>query len=77
MTTTTKYGEINGVPVRCAYRVQRDLGPEIVRLYVTTDGRIWIGYGDQPERLSHVANVGDRGTEGTSRDAVCQAANVW
>lgn len=74
--TKTNHEKINGSEIRCTYRVCRD-HTETVRLYVTRDGKIWIGYGDSPERFSHVANVGDRHTEGTGRDAICRAANCW
>lgn len=67
---------INGSDVRCTYRVQREY-VEKVRLFVTRDGRIWIGYGDAPTRFSHAGNVGDNGTRGTGRDAICRAANTW
>lgn len=76
MTTATRKPSINGSEIRCQYRVQKQ-HDEIVRLYVTRDGKIWLGYGESPERFSHVANIGDRDTEGTSRDAICRAANCW
>ena len=68
---------INNSPVRCVYRVRRDIGQGIVRLFVTRDAKIWIGYGAYPAVYLHCANVGDRQTSGTGRDAVCRAANCW
>jgi hypothetical protein len=73
---TNRHGSINGSEIRCVYRVCRD-HDEPVRLYVTRDDRIWIGYGDVPGRFSHIANVGDWDTTGTSRKAICRAANTW
>ena len=70
------YGKINESPVRCVYRTSGWTKKLPVRVFVTRDGKIWIGYGDDPERFSHVANVGDRGTEGTGRDAILHAANA-
>ena len=71
-----KHGKINDVAVRCIYRATAWTARNIIRLFVTVDGRIWIGYGEMPERFSHVANVGDRDSVGTSRDAILRAANA-
>ena len=76
MTTAEKLGQINGRAVRCIYRGTQWTSKLPVRLFVTEDDKIWLGYGELPERFSHVANVGDRDTEGTSRDAVRRAANA-
>ena len=67
--------EINGSKIRSIYRATTWTRKEPVRLFVATDGRIWIGYGHEPERFSHIANVGDRNTAGTGRDAIRRAAN--
>ncbi len=71
-----KLGSINGSAVRSVYRGTQWTRELQVRLFVTEDGKIWLGYGELPENFSHVANVGDRGTEGTSRAAIRRAANA-
>lgn len=69
-------GSINESPIRTVYRATAWTRKEPVRLFVTADNKIWVGYGDCPEVFSHIANVGDRGTQGTSRDAILWAANA-
>ena len=67
--------EINGSKIRVIYRATTWTRKEPVRLFVTMDGRIWIGYGHDPERYSHIGHVGGRNTEGTGRAAIRRAAN--
>lgn len=62
--------------IRCSYRVLKDYDKPVM-LHVGHDGKIWIGYGVRPAAFSLVAYVGDRETEGTGRDAICHAANIW
>lgn len=74
--TMTSLGAINGSQVRTIYRASGWTKREPVRLFVTYDDKIWLGYGDCPERFSHIANVGDRGTSGYTRDQILRAANA-
>ena len=67
--------EINGSKVRVAYRASGWTRSYPIRLFVTSDDKIWIGCGQRPDRLSHVANVGDNGSGGYTRRAVRIAAN--
>ena len=69
------HGSINESPVRCVYRATEWNPTDQPRLFVTEDNKIWIGYGEAPERFGHVGNVGDRNTQGTSRKAILRAAN--
>lgn len=62
--------------IRCSYRVEKEHS-EPVMLHVGRDGKIWIGYGVEPEGFSFIARVGDRMTNGTSRESICYAANCW
>ena len=67
---------INGSEVRCIYRSSLWTRKNPSRVFVTRDNRIWLGYGESPERFSHVGNVGDRGTQGFNRDDILRAANA-
>jgi hypothetical protein len=68
-------GEINGSRVRSIYRATHYSRKNQERVYVTVDGKIWLGYGGTPEWFSHVGNVGDRGSAGYRRDEILRAAN--
>ncbi len=68
-------GSINSSRVRCVYRATAWTRHDPIRLLVTEDDKIWIGYGHCPDRFSHVGNVGDRGTAGRKRDQILIAAN--
>ncbi len=68
-------GSINGSPVVKVYRATGWTRKYPVRLFATADSKIWIGYGSCPDAFSHVADVGDRGTQGMSRSAILRAAN--
>jgi hypothetical protein len=67
---------INGSEIRCVYRATAWTKKLPVRLFVTRDNRIWVGYGDAPLSFSHVANVGDRNTSGRTRRDILEAANA-
>lgn len=75
-TTIHDNGDGTTSTIRCSYRVQKDCDDPVM-LHVGHDGKIWIGYGVHPEAYSIIARVGDHRTEGTSRNAICRAANCW
>lgn len=65
--------EINGCPVTHIYRADQWREDFPAHLFVTKDGRIWIGYGDKPESFDHIAHV--RGPS-RSRHAILIAARM-
>lgn len=67
--------KINGSPIRNTYRATTWTRKLPVRLFVTVDDKIWVGYGDDPDRFCHVGNVGDRDTKGYGKAAIREAAN--
>ena len=75
LTSTVLDGqEIDGSPIRCTYRSRNWKRSSTEYIVVTRDGRIWLVYPGY-SRCSHLGNVGDRGTSGTSRDEILHAAN--